>query len=55
MVWMKEMKSLMADAKNISETQDIGKSKRNFIPLSKSMYELIKWLNMTSSVLPNGK
>jgi copper chaperone CopZ len=42
MIWMKEMKSLMADAKNISETQDIKRQREIFIPLSKSMYELIK-------------
>jgi hypothetical protein len=42
MIWMKEMKGLMAGAKNISETQDIKRQREIFIPLSKSMYELIK-------------
>ncbi|WP_114754346.1 DUF3347 domain-containing protein [Flavobacterium glaciei] len=42
MIWMKEMKGLMADGKNISETQDIERQREIFIPFSKSMYELIK-------------
>nr|WP_091165620.1 DUF3347 domain-containing protein [Flavobacterium sinopsychrotolerans] len=42
MIWMKEMNGLMAGAKNISETQDIKRQREIFIPLSKSMYELIK-------------
>ena len=42
MVWMKEMKGLMADTKNISETQDIKRQREFFIPFSKSMYEVIK-------------
>ena len=42
MVWMKEMKDLMAGAKNISETQDIKRQREFFIPFSKSMYELVK-------------
>ncbi|RBN51003.1 DUF3347 domain-containing protein [Flavobacterium psychrolimnae] len=42
MIWMKEMKGLMAGAKNISETLDIKRQREIFIPLSKSMYELIK-------------
>ncbi|MFE3866823.1 DUF3347 domain-containing protein [Flavobacterium sp. LS2P90] len=42
MIWMKEMKGLMAGAKNISETQDIKRQREFFIPFSKSMYELIK-------------
>ncbi|MGO4904564.1 DUF3347 domain-containing protein [Flavobacterium sp. W20_MBD1_R3] len=42
MVWMKEMKGLMAGAKNISETQDIKRQREFFIPFSKSMYELVK-------------
>ena len=41
-VWMKEMNGLRAGAKNISETQDIKRQREIFIPLSKSMYELIK-------------
>jgi copper chaperone CopZ len=42
MVWMKEMKSLMAGAKEIAETQDIKRQREIFIPFSKSIYELIK-------------
>lgn len=42
MIWMKEMKGLMAGAKNITETQDIKRQREYFIPFSKSMYELIK-------------
>jgi copper chaperone CopZ len=42
MIWMKEMKGLMADAKSISETQDIKRQREIFIPFSKAMYELIK-------------
>jgi lipocalin/copper chaperone CopZ len=42
MIWMKEMNSLMAGAKNISETQDIKRQREFFIPFSKSMYEVIK-------------
>ncbi|MFV8359570.1 DUF3347 domain-containing protein [Flavobacterium sp. LS1P3] len=41
-VWMKEMNGLRAGAKNISETQDIKRQREIFIPLSKSMYELVK-------------
>jgi hypothetical protein len=42
MIWMKEMNSLMAGAKNISETQDIKRQREFFVPFSKSMYEVIK-------------
>lgn len=42
MIWMKEMKGLMADSKSISETQDIERQREIFIPFSKSIYELIK-------------
>jgi copper chaperone CopZ len=42
MVWMKEMKGLMAGAKNISETEEIKRQREFFIPFSKSMYELVK-------------
>ncbi|MFV8440921.1 DUF3347 domain-containing protein [Flavobacterium sp. LB2P44] len=41
-VWMKEMKSVMANTRNISETGDIKRQREFFIPFSKSMYELIK-------------
>ncbi|TDE05269.1 DUF3347 domain-containing protein [Flavobacterium sandaracinum] len=42
MVWMKELKALMAGAKEILETQDIKRQREIFIPFSKSIYELIK-------------
>jgi copper chaperone CopZ len=42
MVWMKEMKGVMAGAKNISETQNIERQREIFIPFSKSIYELLK-------------
>lgn len=42
MVWMKVMKDLMADAKSISETEDIKKQRTVFMSLSKNMYALIK-------------
>lgn len=42
MVWMKEMKGLIAGATEIAATQDIKKQREFFIPFSKSMYELIK-------------
>lgn len=42
MVWMKILKELTADAKSISETQDIKKQRDFFKSLSKNTYELIK-------------
>lgn len=42
MVWMKEMKTLMAAAKNMAATTDVNKQRVDFIPVSKSVYELIK-------------
>jgi copper chaperone CopZ len=42
MVWMKVMKDLTADAKSISETQDIKKQRTVFMSLSKNMYDLMK-------------
>ena len=42
MVWMKVLKDLTADAKRISETQDIKKQRDVFKSLSKNTYELIK-------------
>lgn len=42
MVWMKVWKDLTADAKSISETQDIKKQRDFFKSLSKNTYELIK-------------
>ena len=42
MVWMKVMKDLTADAKSISEIQDIKKQRTVFMSLSKNMYDLIK-------------
>lgn len=41
MVWMKVMKDLTADAKAISETQDVKKQRVYFISLSKNMHDLI--------------
>jgi vacuolar-type H+-ATPase catalytic subunit A/Vma1 len=41
-VWMKVLKSLTANAKNISETQDIKKQREFFKSLSKNTYALIK-------------
>lgn len=42
LVWMKVMKDLTADTKNIAETQDIKKQRTLFMSLSKNMYNLIK-------------
>jgi hypothetical protein len=42
MIWMKVLKDLTADAKNISEAQDIKKQRELFKSLSKNRYELIK-------------
>lgn len=42
MAWMKVSKNLSADAKGISETQDIKKQRDIFKSLSKNTYELIK-------------
>lgn len=41
MVWMKVPKDLKADAKSISETQDIKKQRDSFKSLSKNTYEFI--------------
>ena len=40
--WMKVMKKLTADAKNISVTTDLKKQRETFKSLSKNTYELIK-------------
>jgi copper chaperone CopZ len=50
MVWMKVFKDLTADAKNISETQDIKKQRELFKSLSKNTYELIKVSKSTEPV-----
>ncbi|PWA05013.1 DUF3347 domain-containing protein [Flavobacterium psychrotolerans] len=42
LVWMKVLKDLTADAKSISDTQDIKKQRESFKSLSKSTYLLIK-------------
>lgn len=42
MVWMKVMKDLSADAKAISETQDVKKQRALFMFLSKNMHDLVK-------------
>ncbi|MHC0442379.1 DUF3347 domain-containing protein [Flavobacterium sp. 3-210] len=41
-VWMKVVKKLTADAKNISTTTDLKKQRESFKSLSKSTYDLIK-------------
>lgn len=41
-VWMKVMKNLKADTKQMSETNDIAKQRETFITLSKNMYDLMK-------------
>ena len=50
MVWMKVLKNLTADAKSISETQDIKKQRDLFKSLSKNTYELIKISKPTEAV-----
>ena len=50
MAWMKVYKDLTADAKNISETQDIKKQRELFKSLSKNTYELIKVSKFTEPV-----
>jgi len=50
MVWMKVLKDLKADAKSISETQDIKKQRVSFKSLSKNTYELIKVSKPTEPV-----
>ncbi|MFV8326934.1 DUF3347 domain-containing protein [Flavobacterium sp. ZS1P14] len=50
MVWMKVFKYLTADAKSISETQDIKKQRELFKSLSKNTYELIKVSKFTEPV-----
>ena len=50
MVWMKVLKDLTTDAKNISETQDIKKQRDFFKSLSKNTYELIKISKPTEAV-----
>jgi copper chaperone CopZ len=42
MVWMKVYKNLVADVKNISETEDIKIQRDFFKSVSKNMYELMK-------------
>ena len=50
LVWMKVLKDLTADAKNISETQNIKKQRDFFKSLSKNTYELIKISKPTEAV-----
>ena len=50
MVWMKVLKDLTADAKSISETQDIKTQREAFKSLSKSMYEIIKVSKPTEAI-----
>lgn len=42
MVWMKVLNDITADAKSISETQDVKKQRNVFMSLSKNMHDLIK-------------
>ncbi|MBC7642923.1 MAG: DUF3347 domain-containing protein [Flavobacterium sp.] len=48
--WMKVFKDLTADAKSISETQDIEKQRNVFNSLSTGVYELIKVSKPTETV-----
>lgn len=50
MTWMKVYKDLTADAKNISETQDIKKQRELFKSLSKNTYKLIKVSKFTEPI-----
>lgn len=50
LVWMKVLKDLTADAKSISETQDVEKQRNVFNSLSKGVYELIKVSKPTEAV-----
>ena len=49
-VWMKALKDLTADAKSISETQDIKKQRETFKSLSKNTYLLIKASKPTEAI-----
>ena len=51
--WMNVMKSLAADAKNISENQDIKKQRESFKSLSKNTYDLIKTTDQQQPVYYN--
>jgi len=51
--WMNVMKNLVADAENISETQDIKKQRESFKSLSKNTYDLIKTTNQPQPVYYN--
>jgi copper chaperone CopZ len=50
LVWMKVLKDLTADAKSISEAQDIKKQRETFKSLSKNTYLLIKALKPTEAI-----
>ena len=50
LVWIKIFKDLTADAKNISEIQDIKKQSELFKSLSKNTYELTKFSKFTEPV-----
>ena len=50
LVWMKVLKDLTADAKSISETQDIKKQREAFKSLSKNTYLLIKASKPTEAI-----
>ncbi len=50
LVWMKVLKDLTADAKSISEAQDIKKQREAFKSLSKNTYLLIKASKPTEAI-----
>lgn len=49
-VWMKVMKALATDSKNISATKDVSKQRDYFMALSKNMYTLMKASNLEKPV-----
>jgi copper chaperone CopZ len=50
LAWMKVLKDLTADAKSISETQDIKKQRETFKSLSKNTYLLIKASKLSEAI-----
>lgn len=50
LVWMKVLKDLTADAKSISETQDVKKQRETFKSLSKNTYVLIKASKLSEAI-----
>lgn len=49
-IWMKVMKALATDSKNISATKDVSKQRDYFMALSKNMYTLMKASNLEKPV-----